>query len=100
MRVTADPLQLEECTAFVTDPGAGAISTFIGTTRDNFQGRDVLYLEYEAYEPMAVKELQVGKLTIGVRVVALLRQRSHRCLQSNIRSNGHVYTAQARILSG
>lgn len=35
----------------------GAISTFIGTTRDNFENKKVIKLEYEAYEPMALKEM-------------------------------------------
>jgi molybdopterin synthase catalytic subunit len=41
----------------VSDSKAGAISTFMGVTRDNFHGKKVVKLEYEAYEPMAVKEL-------------------------------------------
>ncbi|KAK0088601.1 hypothetical protein PV325_011294 [Microctonus aethiopoides] len=36
-------------------PSCGAISTFIGTTRDNFDSKTVVKLEYEAYEPMASK---------------------------------------------
>ncbi|KAI9578215.1 molybdopterin synthase catalytic subunit [Glossina fuscipes] len=35
----------------------GAISMFIGTTRDNFERKRVVSLEYEAYEPMALKQL-------------------------------------------
>ncbi|CAH1977920.1 unnamed protein product [Acanthoscelides obtectus] len=33
----------------------GAVSMFIGTTRDNFDGKTVIRLEYEAYESMAKK---------------------------------------------
>ena len=36
----------------------GATSLFVGTTRDNFQGKKVVKLEYEAYTPMAKKKLQ------------------------------------------
>jgi molybdopterin synthase catalytic subunit len=32
---------------------AGAIATFVGTTRAHSRGRDVIHLEYEAYEGMA-----------------------------------------------
>ncbi len=46
-RVTADPLDAAKITALVADPGAGAIVTFQGTTRD------VDRLEYEAYAEMA-----------------------------------------------
>mmetsp|Transcript_5318 Transcript_5318/g.6193 ORF Transcript_5318/g.6193 Transcript_5318/m.6193 type:complete len:194 (+) Transcript_5318:157-738(+) len=42
----------------VSDPGSGAISTFSGTTRDNFDGKEVVRLEYEGYIPMALKELK------------------------------------------
>ncbi|GAM20149.1 hypothetical protein SAMD00019534_033240 [Acytostelium subglobosum LB1] len=41
----------------VADPAAGAISSFIGTTRNNFKGKQVERLEYEAYIPMAIKEI-------------------------------------------
>jgi molybdopterin synthase catalytic subunit len=41
----------------VNDPECGAITTFIGTTRDNYQGKKVTKLSYEAYKPMAQKEL-------------------------------------------
>mmetsp|Transcript_2778 Transcript_2778/g.9805 ORF Transcript_2778/g.9805 Transcript_2778/m.9805 type:complete len:198 (-) Transcript_2778:26-619(-) len=56
--VTGAPLDLAVCVAQVASPKAGAISTFIGTTRDNFKGRAVARLEYEGYVPMAVKELR------------------------------------------
>eukprot|EP00753_Platysulcus_tardus_P014200 PLAT4202.1.p1 GENE.PLAT4202.1~~PLAT4202.1.p1 ORF type:complete len:181 (-),score=64.21 PLAT4202.1:48-590(-) len=52
-----EPLSLDAVVAAVASPAAGAISTFIGTTRDNFDGRPVVRLEYEAYEPMALKEM-------------------------------------------
>ncbi|GFH20682.1 Molybdopterin biosynthesis MoaE [Haematococcus lacustris] len=58
VRVTESPLDINDLIAFVSDPGAGAVSTFNGVTRDNFQGKRVVRLEYEAYEPMAVKKLQ------------------------------------------
>jgi molybdopterin converting factor subunit 1 len=44
--------------AAVADPGAGAIATFVGTTRNENSGRQVLRLEYEAYEPMALSEMR------------------------------------------
>lgn len=36
----------------------GAVATFAGVTRDNFEGKTVTSLEYEAYGPMAVKVLE------------------------------------------
>ena len=56
-RVTDKPLVLQELIEFVTDPEAGAIATFIGTTRNNNDGRKVIALDYEAYAEMAEKEL-------------------------------------------
>lgn len=56
-RVTQKALDLQELVNSVADPGAGAIVTFIGTTRDNNEGRRVIALDYEAYPEMAEKEL-------------------------------------------
>jgi len=57
LRVTDKPIDLQELVDWVTDPEAGAITTFIGTTRNNNQGRKVIALDYEAYPEMAEKEL-------------------------------------------
>lgn len=57
-RVINQPIDLNELVRFVTDPAAGAIATFIGTTRNNNEGRTVIGLDYEAYPAMAVKELE------------------------------------------
>jgi molybdopterin synthase catalytic subunit len=56
-RVTHQPIELDELVRYVTDPEAGAIATFIGTTRNNNEGRKVIALDYEAYPEMAEKEL-------------------------------------------
>eukprot|EP00128_Syssomonas_multiformis_P005306 Colp12_sorted_trinity150504_noHs@31445 len=55
--ITEKPLSLEALVAKVGAHSCGAISVFIGTTRDNFQGKRVARLEYEGYIPMAEKEL-------------------------------------------
>lgn len=57
-RVTDQSLNLQELVDFVTDPEAGAIATFIGTTRNNNEGRKVVALDYDAYPEMAEKELK------------------------------------------
>lgn len=59
VEVLPDPLQLARYNDFVADPGAGGVATFSGVTRDNFDGKSVLKLEYEAYAPMAEKVMQV-----------------------------------------
>ncbi len=56
--VTDQPLNLQELVDFVTDAEAGAITTFIGTTRNNNEGRRVMALDYDAYPEMAEKELK------------------------------------------
>ena len=52
-RLSAAPLSVEAVVAEVRTEAAGAVATFIGTTRARSRGRDVVYLEYEAYEGMA-----------------------------------------------
>ncbi|HXF98857.1 MAG TPA: molybdenum cofactor biosynthesis protein MoaE [Gaiellaceae bacterium] len=52
-RLSAEPLSPEAALEQVRTPEAGAVATFVGTTRARSRGRDVLYLEYEAYEGMA-----------------------------------------------
>ena len=61
--ISAEPLDLNHYANLVADPAVGAISTFSGVTRNNFGGKAVLRLEYEAYIPMAIKKLDVrGRL--------------------------------------
>lgn len=55
--ITYEPLEQYNVAEMVGEDGCGAISTFIGTTRDNFNGKKVLRLEYESYVPMAYKQL-------------------------------------------
>ena len=52
-RLSDAPLSTDAVVAEVWSADAGAVATFIGTTRARSRGRDVLYLEYEAYEGMA-----------------------------------------------
>jgi len=55
--ITSQKLSAERLHDLVGTPKAGAISSFIGTTRDNFDGKSVTRLEYECYRPMAIKEM-------------------------------------------
>lgn len=48
---------VEEVTNKIARREAGAITTFIGTVRELTKGKRTLHLEYEAYKPMAVKNL-------------------------------------------
>lgn len=53
--LSEDPLDPSAAVAEVSDAGAGAVATFIGTTRESSRGRSVLFLEYEGYGGMAEK---------------------------------------------
>ena len=58
IEITSERINVDTILAHVGDAGAGAIDVFIGTSRDNTNGRRVVCLEFEAYIPMAKKELQ------------------------------------------
>ena len=97
-KLTQDPLELRELTDFVADPGAGATTTFVGTTRNTNDGRHVIRLEYECYPGMAEKEMvkiasevlerwpvlkiamihRLGRVDIGEASVAIAVSSSHR----------------------
>ncbi len=55
--ITKDPLRCEDVIQQVIHPGAGAVLTFIGTVREFTHGKKTVYLEYESYEPMAIKTM-------------------------------------------
>lgn len=59
VEIKSDTLRVDPYVAFVQDDSAGAIATFSGVTRNTFQGKTVVTLEYEAYTDMAEKTLRV-----------------------------------------
>jgi MoaE-MoaD fusion protein len=96
--LTADPIDLGAVVADVADERAGAVATFLGTTRVHSRGRTVLHLEYEAYEGMAEQVMEeiaaglaarydlcrvaithrVGRVAIGETSVAIAVSAPHR----------------------
>ena len=56
-RVTTEPLDVRQVHGLVKSPTDGAVVTFDGIVRNNFGGRAVRYLEYEAYAAMAEKKM-------------------------------------------
>jgi molybdopterin synthase catalytic subunit len=52
--VTAEPLDASAVVAAVASDRDGAVATFVGLVRDHNAGRRVLWLEYEAYTPLAL----------------------------------------------
>lgn len=51
-------IELNMINEIVTTPSSGGISIFVGTTRDNFNNKEVIRLEYECYKNMALKEMK------------------------------------------
>lgn len=56
--ITDGPIDAEAVRAAVLGPESGAVVVFHGTVRERTLDRHVTYLEYEAYEPMAVAEME------------------------------------------
>ncbi len=53
--ITFAPLSLSEVYDLAADPASGAVVVMGGTVRDHTEGRAVVSLEYQAYEPMALQ---------------------------------------------
>lgn len=58
IKLLHEPLDLLHCINFVSNDAAGGIDVFIGTVRNATKGKAVVRLEFEAYEPMAVREME------------------------------------------
>jgi len=78
VRITAEPLRVDEATSFVADPGAGGTCAFLGTVRDHSDAGRVTGLRYEAWEELATTRLEEIAAEIlerwPVRKVALLHR--------------------------
>jgi molybdopterin synthase catalytic subunit len=97
-RLSERPLSLDAAVDEVASEEAGAIATFVGTTRIHSRGRAVTHLEYEAYEGMAEQEMdaiagelrarydlcdvaihhRIGRVGIGERSVVIAVSAPHR----------------------
>jgi molybdopterin synthase catalytic subunit len=58
-KIVEENLDIEKITALVSSPSAGAICTFTGVTRNYTGDKKVLYLHYEAYPTMALKQMKL-----------------------------------------
>jgi molybdopterin synthase catalytic subunit len=56
--VSDTPLSVERVLSLVQDGGVGGVALFVGTVRDQNAGQPITLLEYQAYAPMAEKEMQ------------------------------------------
>ena len=58
-RIVEKPIEVGAIVTGAFRPDCGAVATFVGTTRiDESSGASVKYLEYEAYRPMADRQLE------------------------------------------
>jgi molybdopterin synthase catalytic subunit/molybdopterin converting factor small subunit len=77
-RLVEGPIDVGAVMAEVESPGAGAIATFVGTVRARSRDRDVLHLEYEAYEGMAEQVMaelaETLKAKYDLREVAIVHR--------------------------
>jgi molybdopterin synthase catalytic subunit len=58
IQISPHPLSVQSCLDWMMSPESGGIDLFIGTVRNQTKGKPVIRLEFEAYEPMAVSELE------------------------------------------
>ncbi|MBZ0136686.1 MAG: molybdenum cofactor biosynthesis protein MoaE [Planctomycetes bacterium] len=66
-RLTTDPIDSDALLREIARDQDGARLLFVGVVRNHHQGREVLRIDYEAYEPMALKELQKITREIAAR---------------------------------
>lgn len=76
--ITHEPIDITTLLAAVSHASVGAIATFLGTVRELNDGRPVTGIDYEGYEPMAVREMQgiadeLSKEWPGLRVAIVHR---------------------------
>jgi molybdopterin synthase catalytic subunit len=96
--LTSAPLDPAAVAASVARSGDGAVATFVGLVRDHNAGRKVLWLEYEAFVPLALKAFEqiaaeaaekwpgarlaihhrTGRIAIGEASVAIAAASPHR----------------------
>ena len=97
-RLTRDPIPTHDLAKQLTAPEDGAVVVFEGVVRNHSRGGKTLFLEYEAYEPMAVRKMEeigremrekfpvdgigmihrLGRLEIGETSVAIIVTSAHR----------------------
>jgi molybdopterin converting factor subunit 1 len=96
--VTREPIDAQKVSRSLQRPEDGAVAVFEGIVRNNSKGKRSLYLEYEGYEPMALKKMEeigifvrqaweigcvgivhrLGRMEIGETSVAIIVTSPHR----------------------
>jgi len=98
VRVSSEPIDAVALAAAIRTDGSGALASFVGVVRNEHHGRRIHHLVYEAYPPMAEREIRriveeararwdlqamavahrTGRLGIGEASVAIVVAASHR----------------------
>jgi len=97
--ITTENISADEVIARLANPAIGAVIAFVGVVRGTSEGREVRYLEYEAYPEMAEETLRqigdevrarwktirevaivhrVGRLEVGETSVVIALSAAHR----------------------
>lgn len=58
IKISSSILNLQDCYDFVQEASCGGIAIFVGTVRNSTKDKEVTMLDFSAYEPMALKEMQ------------------------------------------
>ena len=90
--VTSQVIDLAAARERLLDPGCGAYVQFEGWVRDHNEGQTVIRLEYEVYEPLAVKE--------GERILAEAVQRFGVARAAAIHRSGMLELADVAVIVG
>lgn len=97
VKITDKIINEKETTAAVKNNESGAVITFLGTARRSSRGREVIYLEYDAYPEMAEKKMneiiselidkyevkdaafihRIGKIELGETIVIIAVSAPH-----------------------
>ena len=97
-QITREPIDAQKVARWLQRPEDGAVCVFEGVVRNNSKGKATRYLEYEGYEPMALKKMEeigrfvrqgweidgvgivhrLGRMEIGETSVAIIITSAHR----------------------
>ena len=92
VRLIREPIAVEATLDEIASPRCGAVATFLGVVRDHHRGRGVRHLDYSAYEPMALSEMQ--------RIADALLEREGIERVALVHRLGHLEVGEASILIG
>lgn len=78
VEIIREPIATDAILAEIKAGGDGAVCVFDGIVRDNTRGRKTLHLDYEAYEEMALRQMQALRedaiARFGVREVVIVHR--------------------------